>query len=129
MTNASGTPGTSRSAGCRTVTALHSPQGRLEALRTVPGGKVYLQAWALDPDVAGSTQIQVNVDKNAPLRFTASAARSDVDRVWPGFGPSHGLRTTMTLAVGWHSVCVSGVNASGTPGSGTSFGCRACRRR
>jgi peptidoglycan hydrolase-like protein with peptidoglycan-binding domain len=122
--NASGTPGADQQLGCRTVTAQHGAQGGIDAVRPLPGGGLAVTAWALDPDVAGSTSVQLRVDGGAARTFTAKGARADVATRWPGYGSAHGFSTTLSLAAGPHQVCLTALNAPRTAGRNTALGCR-----
>jgi hypothetical protein len=91
----------------------------------VPGGGLVVSAWALDPDVSSSILFQLAIDGASPKTYSASSTRSDVAAQWPGYGTAHGFSTTLSLAAGAHKVCATAVNAAGTAGSSTSFGCRS----
>jgi peptidoglycan hydrolase-like protein with peptidoglycan-binding domain len=123
VANAQSTPGAEKQTNCDTVVAHHSPTGRVEGARTVPGGGLVVKGWALDPDVAASTSVQITSDGKVVRTLTASVTRNDVATSWPGFGSAHGFSTTVTLTAGWHKVCVSALNAAGTPGTTTALPC------
>ena len=121
--NATGTPGAHTRVGCRTVTVRHSPLGWLDELSSGPAG-VTVGGWALDPDTTAPVTVQVLVGGKQVRELAAIAARTDVAAVYPLFGAARGMRTTLTLPEGKHTVCLRAVNARGTAGATVGLGCR-----
>lgn len=122
--NVDGTPGTTLTLPCRTVTVTDRPAGVVTANRTVPGGAVVVAGDAYDPDTLAATAVTVLVD-GAPARtLTASRSSATAEGRWPGYGAGHGFAASLTLTPGLHAVCVRAENAAGTPGTATSLGCR-----
>lgn len=95
------------------------PLGNLERVAAVAGG-IEIKGWALDPDTAASIYLWVTVDGVGSHQI-ANDDRADIDAAFPGYGPRHGFRRTLTAAPGSHRVCVTAVNVG--PGSHTSLGC------
>lgn len=123
LANAAGTPGPETAAGCRTVTVRRSPVGQFAALHTVPGGSVTVTGWAIDPDTASPSQVEVWVDGALTSTLTAAGVRPDIGASHAGYGDDHGFTGSLTPSPGRHTVCVYGVNAEGTPGARSAFGC------
>lgn len=112
--------------GCRTATALGgAPRGNFEALR--PGaeiGEFDIVGWAIDPDTASSTSVRVSVDGRDLGTYPASAARADVARYFPAYGPEHGFQIPLELSTGDHRVCVTALDRAGDD-EAKSLGCRS----
>jgi SpoIID/LytB domain protein len=107
--------------GCRSVTVPGgSPVGNWEVAEGVSGG-VRLVGWALDPDTVESAYVWVEVD-GVGHHVRASAARPDVARVHPGYGPERGISAVAVTAPGVHTVCLTVANVGA--GSSTPLGCR-----
>jgi hypothetical protein len=121
--NAPGTPGTSSLLGCKSVAVTHLPKGSLEStVQTVDG--LVVTGWALDPDTAASSAVEVSVDGGAPLQSRASVARTDLAASYPDLGALHGFRVVLPdLETGTHRVCVTLLNVSGSPGEPVSLPC------
>lgn len=105
--------------------------GELESVEATKDG-VIIRGWALDGDVTRpiNTRIYANETGEKPedgtsLMAKADASRMDIVAKQPGYGASHGLRTFMPLPAGSHTICLYGVNVSGTPGENTKLGCQA----
>ena len=120
--NTPGTLGTRTAFGCLGV-VVSSTVGAFEAVKGSTG-VLEARGWAIDPDLADPIQVWGYVDGN-PLRSAlAYRPRSDIGARWPGYGDGHGWVLTIAVPAGPHLVCVTAINASGTPGDRTSLGCR-----
>ena len=110
--------------GCRTVVVPGgSPFGMIDYLTAVPGG-VEMAGWALDPDVASSPYVWVDIDR-AGHYVVANGPRPDVAAVFPGYGTQLGWKDHVSLPAGAHRVCVT-VNNVGA-GTNTTLGCVSLR--
>lgn len=121
--NTSGTPGTDKALGCRSVTVRHSPQGVLTVQR-LPAG-LSISGWALDTDTDAPVTVQVAIDGQTVLTAPASRAGTTWKTAFPAFPSGHGFLTIRKLTPGAHKVCVTAVNVSGTAGTTQSLGCRS----
>lgn len=121
-TNAADTDGQDAVLGCRTVTATHSPAGAVETVRRAPGG-VLVEGWALDPDVADASTVELLVDGQSLATVAAAATRSFLAASWPLHSTDHGFSKLLALPAGSHAVCVRVPNAGGTPGSDVTLPC------
>jgi len=122
--NVTGTPGANSLLGCQRVTVNHLPIGSFESFRQVPGGNSMIRGWAADPDTATAIKVRVTVDGVVKPELTANASRSDIGTRYPDLGANHGYSASYSLADGSHQVCVTNVNATGTPGANTAAACR-----
>ncbi|MFN2537647.1 MAG: hypothetical protein ABR549_05785, partial [Mycobacteriales bacterium] len=122
--NAAGTPGGNRLLGCQSVAVTHTPTGSVDsAVQTVEG--LVVTGWALDPDTAASSAVDVAVDGAAPVQTRANLSRPDVAETYPALGALHGYRLVLPgLAAGAHHLCVTLLNVSGSPGAPTALPCR-----
>ena len=117
----------SSSLGCRSVTVASSaPRGYLDSVQGVSGG-AQVRGWALDPTNAASTAVHVYVDGQFSSGFSASVVRGDVLSAYPNLGANHGFDSLISLTPGSHSVCVFGLNASGT--ASVDLGCSTVTTR
>ena len=121
--NAAGTVGSNSRVGCHTVTVRHTPVGALETVASGLGG-VHVVGWAIDPDVAGPVTAQVLVDGRLVRDVPATTVRADVAARHRAYGPAHGVRTSLELSEGRHSVCLRALNVAGTPGTTGVLGCK-----
>ena len=121
--NSPGTPGGNRLLGCGSVAVTHTPTGSVESVvQTVEG--LVVTGWALDPDTAASSAVDVAIDGGAPVQTRASLSRTDVAASYPALGALHGYRVVLPdLAAGAHQVCVTLLNVSGSPGSPAALPC------
>ncbi|MDX6220668.1 MAG: hypothetical protein QOJ48_2349 [Frankiales bacterium] len=123
--NAPGTPGGNRLLGCKSVAVTHVPTGALESTVQTADG-LAVTGWALDPDTAASSAVDVAVDGGAPVETRANLSRPDVAATRPALGALHGFRVVLPdLSAGSHRVCVTLLNVSGSPGSNTALPCRS----
>ena len=121
--NAPGTPGSNRLLGCQSVLVAHTPKGTVESVTQTVDGLV-VSGWALDPDTAASSAVQVAVDSAAPIEARANGNRDDIAASYPALGGLHGFRVVVPdLSEGSHKVCVTLLNVSGSPGSPTALPC------
>jgi hypothetical protein len=121
--NKPGTPGGNRLLGCQSVAVTHLPKGAQEAaVQTVDG--VVVTGWALDPDTAASSAVDLSVDGAAPVQTRANLARADVAATYPALGELHGWRVVVpSLTAGAHKLCATLLNVSGSPGAPTALPC------
>jgi hypothetical protein len=112
----------SGSLGCLPVDVSNAAQGALRAVRTQPGGTALVYGWALDPDTAAATTVSVTLDGKAWKTLTAGSAYT-LPSTWSAFGSTHGIRASLPVPVGQHTLCITAANASGTPGSSKALGC------
>ena len=91
-----------------------------------PGAGVgsVLTGWALDADTPGPLTVRTVVDGVTAATSGAALLRADVVRSFPEYGGAHGYSVPLLLAPGTHQVCVTALNAPGSPGSDASLGCR-----
>jgi peptidoglycan hydrolase-like protein with peptidoglycan-binding domain len=122
--NATGTPGTDRQVGCRSVVVSHDPSGVTRTFRTVPGGSLAVSGDALDPDSAPAVLVTPIVDGVRWTGFTANRASSSAAARWPGYGSAHGFQASLRPKPGRHHVCLSLGNLAGTPGAARTLTCR-----
>ena len=122
--NAPGTPGTTASLSCRSITVRHAPLGLLTVGRPLPGTGVTLSGWAIDPDTTRPVTVSVSLDGVRRPAVTATRASSPSSLAQPGYGSLHGFAVSLPLTPGHHSVCVALANVTGTPGTATALGCR-----
>ena len=109
--------------GCQTVTVPASlPIGSLDGV-VWTGSALAVAGWAIDPDTTSPITMSVTIDGTTAMTATAAAARADVGRYYPSYGPNHGYSLTLPAAPGPHQVCVTANNI----GAGTTspqLGCR-----
>lgn len=97
-----------------------SPIGYLDSV-TAARRSVTVSGWSLDPDTASPVTVDIRIDGvDTPL--LASAERGDVGAAFPKYGSSHGYSSTISAAVGTHSLCAYAVNIGA--GSDAVLGCR-----
>jgi len=117
-------PGTANTLlGCRTVDVpTGNPWGNLD-LAAAGGGSVRVAGWAIDPDVADAVGIHVYVGGRFAGETLASGLRTDVGRVWPGWGVARGFDVRVPATPGGpQPVCVFALNVG--PGTAnTLLGC------
>lgn len=118
--NAAGGGGSSL-LGCQTVTVADtSPFGGMDV--TTSGSTATVNGWTIDPDTTGPIQVLIRVDGNQVGSTTANVNRSDIGRVYPAYGPAHGIKAPYDLTAGSHEICATAVNTGG--GSNTALGCQ-----
>jgi hypothetical protein len=93
--------------------------GSLDQVTRIPTG-VKVRGWALDPDSAGSTAVDVYANGVGLGRIQATGVRNDVAKAYPGYGAAHGFDLSIPIAGG--TVCVYGINAGA--GGNSLIGCR-----
>ena len=109
--------------GCRTVDVpAADPVGTLDSVsgRT---GTILAAGWALDPETVDPIGVHVYLDGRFATSVRADAARPDVARAYPSFGPAHGFSVTLPATRGRHEVCAYGINV-GQGGNGLLTACR-----
>jgi len=104
-----------------------NPFGSLDVARRLPGGKIEVRGWAIDPDRIDPIPVHVYTGGRyrggGELAGTTSASttRRDVGRVYPQYGADHGYVTTVDGGPG--EVCVYAINRG--PGNANPLlGCR-----
>lgn len=114
--------GTSRIIGCQDVSVTASPFGYLDAATSGIGG-LQVRGWAIDGDLDGPIPVHLWMDGTTWVgATTADDDRSDVARVFPGYGVGHGFAATFSVPAGPHRVCAYGING-GAAGANTLLGC------
>jgi len=113
--------GSNTAVGCQTVFVESSPFGSIDSIRRVPGG-LQVGGWAGDPDTSSPITAVVYVDGNGYSLGVASAPRTDVGALLPGYGTAHGYTGFVPATAGSHQVCAYGLNV----GSGANH-LLACR--
>ena len=117
-----GNGGTNVLLGCRTVNLVnHTPDGSVDVVRDTGQSSIQVAGWALDQDVATSTDVHVYIDGRAVAAVTAANPRPDVDAVYHN-GSNHGFDVTLPVAAGTHDVCIYGIDGNG--GMNVLLGCR-----
>jgi hypothetical protein len=121
--NAPETPGSNHLLGCSPVAVTHTPKGSVESVvQTVEG--LVVTGWALDPDTAASSAVDVAVDTATPVQARANLSRPDIAATYPDLGALHGFRVVLPdLTAGTHQLCVTLLNVSGSPGTPTALPC------
>jgi hypothetical protein len=113
--------GINRQLGCRSITVVGNPIGRLEGLSYDPSG-LRVSGWSLDPNVVDPIDVHVYVDGVGRGSTQASLPRPDVAGAFPGYGDGHGFATTVPVNGGAHTVCAYGINVG--VGANAVLGCR-----
>ncbi len=115
-------PGTNVLLGCAPRTGMTgSPFGSFEAAASAEGG-VAVSGWAIDPDLAGPSEVHVYVGA-AGKALRADIARPDVAAAYPAYGAGHGFRATIPASVGTYQVCAYAINVGA--GATSNLGCRS----
>ena len=115
-------PGTNVLLGCATRSGLTgSPFGSFESASSGQGG-VTVSGWAIDPDLAGPTEVHVYVGA-AGKALRADVSRSDVGKAYPAYGSRHGFRATIAASPGTYQVCAYAINVGA--GATSNLGCRS----
>ncbi len=106
-----------------------NPFGSVDLAKRLPGGRVEVAGWAIDPDSVDPIRVHIYVGGRYGDggRFagaaTASVARRDVGRAYPQYGSDHGYATTVTADPSAEEVCVYAIN-TGPGNTNTLLGCR-----
>lgn len=108
--------------GCRTLSTPSGPPiGNIESV-ILANRTATLQGWALDPDTPESIDIHAYVNGAWGGSYRAAVPRSDVARVFNGYGDAHGFNIQVTVPAGTSSICLYGINQG--IGFNKSIGCR-----
>lgn len=100
----------------RPTVTNHNPSGSLDRVTVLPGNKVRITGWAVDPDNrAQPLAIAVYYDGKGIGWIRQPAARADVSRA-KNAGPQQGFDITVALPAGTHTVSAYAINI----GAGTS---------
>lgn len=97
-----------------------APIGVVDVLTAQPGG-VSVAGWSLDPDTVESNDVHIYLDGKGYV-VAATESRTDIARVYPGYGAAHGFSKTFDLKPGAHSICIFGINKTG-PGDNNLMNC------
>jgi hypothetical protein len=110
--------------GCRTVTLQQvAPEGNLDSVRSVGGGRVDVYGWALDRSVpTAPVSVHYYVDGVFRGAVEASGDRPDIGKVFPASGSRHGFGSTLDVGLGRHEVCAYAINI-GVSGPNPRIGC------
>jgi hypothetical protein len=97
------------------VVVDNNPFGHFDTARAIPGRRVALAGWAVDPNNRSAPlKIAVYYDGRGLGWFSSPVVRPDVARAVRS-GPMQGYRITATLPPGRHTVCTYAINIG--PGS------------
>ncbi|MFJ3385837.1 MULTISPECIES: glycoside hydrolase family 6 protein [unclassified Curtobacterium] len=115
--------GTERTSPCSTVqVAASAPVGRVDQVSSSAHRRVEVRGWAFDRDgVARAVAVSVTIGGKRVAGVQASGRRADVDRAY-GSGAAHGYVTTLAVASGKRTVCVTATGIG--PGGDAALGCR-----
>ena len=91
------------------TTTKDDPFGGIDARQFGPGA-VQVGGWAIDPNTKDPIGVRWYSDGRLLGTLPADASRPDVGRAYPGFGDSHGIKSTLTVGPGLHRICGYGVN-------------------
>jgi len=104
--------------------AAGNPFGNLDGVRRIPGGRVEVTGWAIDPDTTAPVDVHVYADGRYAGMLRADTDRPDVGAAYPGFGARHGVRGQLAVPSGSREVCAYAINvASGA--WNPKLGCRS----
>jgi hypothetical protein len=97
--------------------------GSLDAV-AVRGSQLRVSGWAADRDDTLPVRVQVVVDEQMVATLTADEFRSDVGRLDPAIGASHGFDAIITLSSSTapRRICVNAIDDGATA---VALGCRA----
>jgi hypothetical protein len=108
---------------CRSITLALKPIGRFDTLTRAAGSSnLAVTGWAIDPDTTSAVSVAVSLDATALPNVRADASRPDVGRVFPAFGPNHGIAPVLTADESEHTVCLTAKNVGG--GADVALGCK-----
>lgn len=115
--DAAGTP-----LGCRTVTHVGDPAGRLDTVASYGVGNLTIGGWAFDWS-APSTAVHLYDNGRFLMAVTTSGSRSDVSAAYPGSPSTNAYFVRRTgIASGSHTLCAYAIN---TPtGNNPQLGCK-----
>jgi hypothetical protein len=100
-----------------------APFGAIDPPSYVLGNAV-VRGWAIDADTTDPIQVSASVDGVLVETEPAAVPRSDVNASFPEWGATHGFLFVLPVVDGEHQVCLTAVDAPGTPGTDTALGCR-----
>ncbi|AMM20443.1 hypothetical protein AX769_10145 [Frondihabitans sp. PAMC 28766] len=106
--------------GCHAVNLLATPYGRLDSVSR-SGTSAKLVGWAIDPDTASPISVRFYVNGKYVGATPANVTRTDVAKVYPGYGTAHGYSATVKAAAG-STVCSYGIDSAGKTNS--LLGCK-----
>ncbi|UQX89097.1 fibronectin type III domain-containing protein [Jatrophihabitans telluris] len=117
--------GSGPTAFCQTVTISADPAGSLASVTRTSDTAMSVSGWALDPDTARSSTVQITVDGVAlGSPFPAAAASAVATTAYPQYAANgHGFTKTLAVDGGEHTVCAIGVNYANTAGQNSTLGC------
>jgi hypothetical protein len=108
--------------GCRATSATHVPLGNLDLAQQAGPAVVGASGWALDPDTAEATAVELLVDGAVVATTSTDQPRPDVTRVYPGFPGPRGWTVTASVAPGSRRVCARALDTTGD--DARILGCR-----
>ena len=100
-----------------------NPFGQWTDARATPGATL-LTGWAVDADTSAALSIGITVAGTTFAPRLANDSRPDVAASYPATGPAHGFSLELNIPDGTHPICLTLLNAPGTPGVATSLGCK-----
>ena len=111
--------------GCTTVLVPPAePLGSIDQLSVLPGERLGVRGWAVDPDNAFPVAVTVALDGVVVGTDRADRALPGLGWFFPAHGDSHAFDITVAARPGSHTVCVTSENFGG--GAATvQIGCRA----
>ena len=105
--------------GCSTVTSAGKAAiGSLDSVSS-SGNTISVSGWAIDGSKVGPADVHVYINGSG-RRIVADQQRSDIARVYPGYGGGHGFSATTKVANGTYDVCVYGISPNGN----ATLGCK-----
>lgn len=107
--------------GCKTATLSSDPISSLDLVTRVPGG-IRAAGWAIDPDTSDSIPLHFYVDGAFIGETWAEDERSDIENVFPEYGPYHGFDVSFSSDQAPHNVCIYAISQG--QGANTLVGCR-----
>lgn len=112
--------------GCQRVTVPdQSPFGGMDARRS--GSEIIVNGWTIDPDTTAPIDVHIYANGVGAAIGRADFNRPDVGRVYPAFGPNHGIDLRFPASAGLVQVCAYGINVGS--GSNTLLGCQTVNPR
>ncbi|MCC6225869.1 MAG: glycoside hydrolase family 25 protein [Microthrixaceae bacterium] len=103
--------GTNTLLGCKNVVVPGGdPVGVIDSFAR-PDGRIDLIGWTLDPDTVAPTEVHAYIDGVGHNLGLAELPRPDIAAAFPGYGPAHGIATTLSgLSGGPHQLCLFAIN-------------------
>ncbi len=92
-----------------------TPFGGVDATRSALGN-LLVTGWAIDADTTSPITVTATLDGVSVGSTAAALTRDDVAKAYPEYGGAHGFSFAIPAVDGPHRLCVTAVNAPGTPG-------------